>query len=76
MIFMGGIRGSLSSKVTFNASFSQQKMEGLPLYIKDYEGLGNKFLITYDTVNISTITGELAYQKIRENKSVIRCQIF
>lgn len=73
----GGIRGSLSSKITFNTSFSQQKMEGLPLYVKDYDGLlENKFLLAYDTVNISTITGELAYQKLEKFKVLLGAKYF
>lgn len=73
----GGIRGSLSSKITFNASFSQQKMEGLPLYIKDFSSiLENKFILAYDTVNISTITGELAYQKLEKIKVILGAKYF
>ncbi|MGB0882990.1 MAG: hypothetical protein ACPGSO_08540, partial [Vicingaceae bacterium] len=73
----GGIRGSLSSKITFNTSFSQQKMEGLPLYVKDFDGLlENKFLVSYDTVNISTITGELAYQQLEKFKVLLGAKYF
>jgi hypothetical protein len=73
----GGIRGSLSSKLTFNTSFSQQKMEGLPLYVKDFNSLlDNKFLVTYDTLNISTITGELAYQKLEKLKLLLGAKYF
>jgi len=73
----GGIRGSLSSKVTFNTSFSQQKMEGLPLYVKDFGNLlENKFLISYDTVNVSTITAELAYQKLEKIKVLLGAKYF
>ena len=63
----GGIRGSLSSKITFNTSFSQQKIEGMPLYVKDFGNLiENKFILTYDTVSLSKITGELTYQKLEK----------
>tara|TARA_B100000809_G_scaffold264347_1_gene319932 strand:+ start:938 stop:2614 length:1677 start_codon:yes stop_codon:yes gene_type:complete len=73
----GGIRGSLSSKLTFNTSFSQQKMEGLPLYVKDFGSiLENKFLLSYDTVNISTITAELAYQKLEKFKVLLGAKYF
>lgn len=65
----GGIRGSLSSKITFNTSFSQQKVEGLPLYIKDFGTvLENTFVLAYDTVNISTVTAEFTYQKLEKLK--------
>ena len=73
----GGIRGSLSSKLTFNTSFSQQKLEGLPLYVKDFRSLlENKFLVAYDTVNISTITAELAYQKLEKLKVLLGAKYF
>jgi len=72
-----GIRGSLSSKLTFNTSFSQQKMEGLPLYVKDFGSLlENKFLVSYDTVNISTITTELTYQKLEKLKILLGAKYF
>ncbi len=68
----GGIRGSLSSKITFNASFSQQKVEGMPLYVKDFNNLiENKFVLVYDTVKFSKITGELAYQKLEKFKILL-----
>tara|TARA_B110000459_G_C16622751_1_gene502870 strand:- start:4070 stop:5770 length:1701 start_codon:yes stop_codon:yes gene_type:complete len=73
----GGIRGSLSSKLTFNTSFSQQKLEGLPLYVKDFGSLlENKFLVSYDTVNISTITTELTYQKLEKLKVLLGAKYF
>lgn len=65
----GGIRGSLSSKITFNTSFSQQKVEGMPFYVKDFSNqIENKFALAYDTVKLSTITGELTYQKLEKLK--------
>jgi hypothetical protein len=68
----GGIRGSLSSKITFNTSFSQQKIEGMPLYTKDFNNLiENQFIITYDTVSFSKITGELTYQKLEKFKLIL-----
>lgn len=68
----GGIRGSLSSKITFNTSFSQQKMEGMPLYTKDFNNLlENQFIVSYDTVSFSKITGELAYQKLEKFKILL-----
>ncbi|PCJ01458.1 MAG: hypothetical protein COB15_00615 [Flavobacteriales bacterium] len=65
----GGIRGSLSSKITFNTSFSQQKIQGMPLYVKDFSNLiENKFVLVYDTVSLSKVTGELTYQKLEKIK--------
>ena len=73
----GGVRGSLSSKITFNASFSQQKLEGMPLYVKDFNNLiENKFVLAYDTVNFSKITGELTYQKQEKLKIILAANYF
>lgn len=73
----GGIRGSLSSKITFNTSFSQQKVEGMPLYVKDLSELfDNKFILSYDTVSFSTITGELTYQKLEKFKLILNAKYF
>jgi hypothetical protein len=73
----GGIRGSLSSKITFNTSFSQQKIEGMPLYIKDLSDLiDNKFVLAYDTVSVSTVTGELTYQKLEKLKVILGGKYF
>jgi hypothetical protein len=68
----GGIRGSLSSKITFNTSFSQQKIEGMPLYVKDLSTLlNNQFSLVYDTVSVSTVTGELTVQQLEKFKVIL-----
>jgi len=73
----GGIRGSLSSKITFNTSVSQQKVEGMPLYVKEINTLlNNQFSVVYDTVSVSTITGELTYQKLEKFKVILGGKYF
>ena len=68
----GGIRGNLSSKVTFNTSFSQQKIEGMPLYVKDFSNLiENQFVLEYDTVSFSKINAELTYQKLEKLRFIL-----
>ncbi len=68
----GGIRGSLSSKITFNTEFSQQKIEGIPLYVKDFSNLiQNQFMVEYDTVGVSKLTAELTYQKLEKLKFIL-----
>jgi hypothetical protein len=68
----GGVRGSFSSKVTFNTSFSRQKIEGMPLYVKDLTNpIENQFTLEYDTVTFNKITGELAYQKLEKLKFLL-----
>ena len=68
----GGIRGSLSSNVTFNTSLSRQKIEGMPLYVHDVNSLiQNQFILAYDTLNLTKITGELTYQKLEKFKVLL-----
>lgn len=69
----GGVRGSFSSKVTFNTSFSRQKVEGMPLYEKDFSNvIANQFTLNYDTVTFSKITAELAYQNLEKIKFILK----
>lgn len=73
----GGVRGSFSSKLTFNTSFSRQKIEGMPLYVKDLSNpIENQFMLEYDTVTFNKITGELAYQKLEKFKILFGANYF
>ncbi|MCO6500186.1 MAG: hypothetical protein J5I47_07410 [Vicingus serpentipes] len=66
-----GIRGSLTSNLSFNTSFSKQKLEGLPLYIKDITNIQNKFIVTYDTLDLIQLDGELTYHKLEKWKILL-----
>jgi hypothetical protein len=67
-----GIRGSLTSSLSFNTSFSKQKIEGAPLYIKDFNNLiQNQFVVTYDTLDLMELKGELSYQKLEKWKLLL-----
>lgn len=69
----GGIRGSISNHITFNTSFSKQKLETLPLYVKDVSNvLENQFSVIYDTLALTQISGELAYQKLEKLKLILK----
>ncbi|MCB0401055.1 MAG: TonB-dependent receptor [Flavobacteriales bacterium] len=73
----GGIRGSLSSKITFNTSFSRQQVEGMPLYVKELgTGFDNRFTVFYDTVSVNKLTAELAYQKLEKWKVLFGANYF
>lgn len=68
-----GIRGSLSKHLTFNTSFSKQKLETTPFYTKDFSNvLQNQFTVIYDTMGVNQISGELAYQKLEKLKLILR----
>jgi hypothetical protein len=69
-----GIRGSISNKITFNTSFSKQKINDSPLYRKNFttDVLQNKFWIIYSNLDLLKITGELAYQKLEKIKVILK----
>ncbi len=67
-----GIRGSLSKYITFNTSFSKQKLETLPFYTKDFSNaLQNQFTVIYDTISLNQIDGELTFQKLEKLKLML-----
>ena len=60
-----GIRGSFSSKISFNANVSQDKMEDAAFYVKSFgtlTGLYRSFSLEYDDVTLTMLRAELAYQ--------------
>ena len=73
----GGIRGSLSSKFTFNVSTSFEKLDNFyffsPDTISSYE---NKFQLTYDKVDRTTFMGELTYQEEEKLKITAKAEYF
>lgn len=70
--FYGGIRGSLSKNLTFNTSLSRQKLETVPLFVKDFSSdLQNQFTTVFDTLALTQIKGELAYQKNEKLKLIL-----
>lgn len=67
-----GLRGSLTSNLSFNTSFSKQKIESMPMYVKDMQShFKNQFTVLYDTVDVVQLNGELAYQKLEKWKFIL-----
>lgn len=59
----GGIKGTLSKRMSFNVSASFAKVKDKLLFITDtMYSPGNKFNIIFDTLNLTTIEGSLSYQ--------------
>lgn len=67
--FHFGIKGTLSSRMSFNfgASFSNNRNHALFINDTIYSS-GNQFRVIYDTINISTISGSLSYQQSEKLK--------
>jgi len=65
----GGIRGSVSSTISFNLAIGHEEIEGMPIFgIDSAYSYGNKFTVLYDTLSRTTISGQLAYQKLEKLK--------
>lgn len=67
--FHFGIKGTLSSKMSFNvgASFSNNRNQALFVNDTVYSS-GNQFSVIYDTINTTTISGSLSYQQSEKLK--------
>ncbi|MCX6181922.1 MAG: hypothetical protein NT150_08360 [Bacteroidetes bacterium] len=64
----GGIKGNISSKITFNTGIEFDKMKNLPLYINDNASFGNRlFTVAVDDVTMFRYFGQLSWdmQKIQ-----------
>ena len=61
--FYGGIKGTLSKRLSFNAGISFASVQDKALFITDTTfSLGNKFDVVFDTMNITTIEASISYQ--------------
>jgi hypothetical protein len=61
--FYAGIKGTLSKRMSFNASASFARIKDKALFVTDTNfSVGNKFDIIYDTLSLTTIEGSLSYQ--------------
>ncbi len=59
----GGIKGTLSKRMSFNLSGSYARVQNKALFVTDTTfSVGNKFNLIYDTLNLTTIEGSLSYQ--------------
>ena len=60
----GGIKGTLTKQIGFNASFSFGNYKNKALFITDTLSTsgGNQFKPIYDTINITTLEGSIYYQ--------------
>ncbi len=61
--FYGGIKGTLSRRIYFNAGVSFANVRDKALFVTDtLHSVGNKFNVIYDTMNIVTIEASIGYQ--------------
>jgi len=67
-----GIRGVISSKLSFNTSIKKSKMDDYGMFVKDTGLLRNKFKIIYDDIEQLQLTGEVHYQQSKKLKVYLR----
>lgn len=67
-----GVRGSISNKITFKTSFSKQKIDNQPLYVKEFNTiLQNKFAVIYDEIDFINLNAEVTYQQLEKLKFLL-----
>ena len=72
-----GVRGSLSSKFTFNLSASFQKFDSMYFFTPDnISSYGNKFQMTYDNLSQTSFMGEITYQDSEKLKVSAKGEYF
>ena len=72
-----GLRGSLSSKFTFNLSSSLQKLDSIYFFIPDTtSSYGNKFQTKYDNLTQTTFLAEITYQELEKLKISAKGEYF
>ncbi|MFH0865266.1 MAG: hypothetical protein V1904_03675 [Bacteroidota bacterium] len=70
--FLAGVKGSLSSYLSFNAYISKSKVNDLPLFVNDSTfDLFNKFTVIYDDASILNTHTEITYQKAEKIKLML-----
>jgi len=61
--FYGGVRGSFSSKIGFDARVSISSIDNRPLFVSasNYP-FGDRMAVVYDRVDVFSVSGELSYR--------------
>ena len=72
-----GIKGALSSKMSFNTSVSFGTSENQPLYVTDrIPTYQNRFSVIYDTIQTTHVNGEISYQESEKIRLILRGDYF
>lgn len=65
----GGIKGTLSKRISFNLGGGYARVRNLALFVTDTTySPGNKFDVIYDTLNLMTLEGSISYQLLEKLK--------
>lgn len=73
----GGIRGTISDKISFNTRIGYNRINNTPLFINDtIVSVENRFMVIYDDVQTFSILGELSYKTSSKWTAIARGQLF
>jgi len=73
----GGLKGTLSSTIAYNARASYQTVGNMAMYVNDTKDLlQNRFDVIYDEVDLLQVTGEIAYQNREKLRISLRGDYF
>lgn len=60
----GGVRGSISNKISFNAQIARKKIEAQALYVSDTTySIQNKLDVIYESLDLTEINAQITYQQ-------------
>lgn len=61
--FYGGIKGTLSKRISFNAGIGFANIKDMALFVTDtVHSLGNQFNVIFDTASVTTVEASISYQ--------------
>lgn len=73
----GGIRGSISEKMSFNTRVGYKVVDDTPLFINDtLVSMENRFTVVYDKIQTFSIMGELSYKNSSKWTATARGEVF
>ncbi len=73
----GGIRGSISDHISFNAQAAYNRTDNTPLFVNDtLFSQENRFQVIYDRVTTFSMMGELNYQNNEKWNAGLRAEIY
>jgi hypothetical protein len=73
----GGIRGSISDNISFNAQAGYDRTDNTPLFVNDtLLSFENRFNVIYDQVSTLRLMGEVNYQNNEKWNAGLRAELF
>jgi hypothetical protein len=75
--FSGGIKGSFSKNLSFNASITTTDAENVPLFVTDTNTLArNRFTVVYNNIQITNLMGEISWEQSGKLDIMLRGDYF